>query len=135
MNALNVIRKPVITEKSSQLQEKKVYAFWINPKATKIDVKIAIKLLYGTDVAKVRMIQVADKFRAIRKGVINKRKESRKAYVTLANAAKLDLNKFEKADKASDVKLAATKSTKTKAPKADKAEKAEKKPAKAKKTK
>lgn len=132
MNALNVIRKPVVTEKSSLLQEKKIYAFWVNPKATKIDVKMAIKHLYGANVAKVRMIQVADKFRAIRKGVINKRKESRKAYVTLANAAKLDLNKFEKADKSTQVKLAATKTSKVKAVKS---EKPEKKVTKVKKTK
>jgi large subunit ribosomal protein L23 len=110
MNALNVIRKPVITEKSSLLQEKKVYAFWINPKATKIDVKMAIRQIYGTDVAKVRLIKVVGKFRAIKKGVINKRKETRKAYVTLADSAKLDLNKFEKSEKSTEVKLASSKS-------------------------
>jgi large subunit ribosomal protein L23 len=110
MNALNVIRKPVITEKSSLLQEKKVYAFWINPKATKIDVKMAIRQIYGTDVAKVRLIKVVGKFRAIKKGAINKRKETRKAYVTLADSAKLDLNKFEKSEKSTEVKLASSKS-------------------------
>lgn len=110
MNALNVIRKPVITEKSSLLQEKKVYAFWINPKATKIDVKMAIRQIYGTDVAKVRLIKVVGKFRAIKKGIINKRKETRKAYVTLADSAKLDLNKFEKSEKSVEVKLASSKS-------------------------
>jgi len=110
MNALNVIRKPVITEKSSLLQEKKVYAFWINPKATKIDVKMAIRQIYGTDVAKVRLIKVVGKFRAIKKGIINKRKETRKAYVTLADNAKLDLNKFEKSEKSVEVKLASSKS-------------------------
>lgn len=110
MNALNVIRKPVVTEKSSLLQEKKVYAFWINPKATKIDVKMAIRQIYGTDVAKVRLIKVVGKFRAIKKGLINKRKESRKAYVTLADSAKLDLNKFEKSEKSTEVKLASSKS-------------------------
>ena len=114
MNALNVIRKPVITEKSSLLQEKKVYAFWINPKATKIDVKMAIRQIYGTDVAKVRILKVVGKFRAIKKGVINKRKETRKAYVTLADSAKLDLNKFEKSEKSTEVKLASSKSKTTK---------------------
>lgn len=114
MNALNVIRKPVITEKSSLLQEKKVYAFWINPKATKIDVKMAIRQIYGTDVAKVRLIKVVGKFRAIKKGVINKRKETRKAYVTLADSSKLDLNKFEKSEKSAEVKLASSKTSKAK---------------------
>lgn len=109
MNAINVIRKPVTTEKSSLLQEKKVYAFWINPKATKIDVKMAIKQIYGIDVAKVRLIQVVGKFKTIRKGIINKRKETRKAYITLANKVALDLNKFEKTDKSTQIKLASSK--------------------------
>lgn len=109
MNAHEVIRKPVITEKSAKLEEQKVYTFWINPKATKIDVKMAVKTIYGADVATVRMIKIAEKVRVLRKGSYNKRKESLKAYVTLRDKAKLDLNKFEKADKTSKVTLAPTK--------------------------
>lgn len=127
MNSLNVIRKPVVTEKSSILQEKKVYSFWVDSKATKIDVKMALKALYGADVEAVRMVAVADKFRKIAKGVMNKRREFRKAYVTLRKGAKLDLNKFEKPEKEVKIKLAAPKSDKPKA------EKAVKKTAKAKK--
>jgi type IV secretory pathway TrbF-like protein len=71
---------------------------------------MAIRQIYGTDVAKVRLIKVVGKFRAIKKGAINKRKETRKAYVTLADSAKLDLNKFEKSEKSTEVKLASSKS-------------------------
>jgi len=123
MEAINVIRKPVITEKSSLLQEKKVYAFWVNPKATKIDVKLAIKTLYGADVEGVRMVKIPGKFRAIKKGTMNKRREFNKAYVTLKNSGKLDLNKFEKSDKETKIKLAGPKVSKPKAEKAPKAEK------------
>ncbi len=108
MNALNIIRQPVITEKASLLQEQKVYAFWVNPKATKIGVKAALKQIYGADIAKVRMVRVSPKFRAVRKGILNKRKETLKAYVTLAKGAKLDLNKFEKTEKTTEVKIKAT---------------------------
>lgn len=123
MDAINVIRKPVITEKSSLLEGKKIYAFWVNSKATKIDVKNAIKTLYGADVKAVRMLKVPNKFRAIRKGTMNKRREFNKAYITLRNDAKLDLNKFEKSDKESKVKLAGPKATKAKTEKAPKAKK------------
>lgn len=109
MNAHEVIRKPVITEKSAKLEEQKVYTFWINPKATKIDVKMAIRTIYGADVQMVRLVKAAEKIRALRKGSYNKRKESLKAYVTLRDRAKLDLNKFEKADKETKVTLAPTK--------------------------
>lgn len=112
MNALNVIRKPVVTEKSSQLEEKNVYAFWVNPKATKIDIKNAFKSLYGSDVAKVRILKAASKIRKLRKGTYNKRTEGLKAYVTLKNRVKLDTTKFEKAEKESKLKLGATKPAK-----------------------
>lgn len=107
MNALNVIRKPVVTEKSSLLEEKKVYAFWVNPKSTKIDIKKAFKTLYGVDVAQVRLITVSPKLRKLRKGSYNKRLETLKAYISLKGKKQLDLNKFEKADKESKEPLLA----------------------------
>lgn len=112
MKALNVIRKPVVTEKASLLEEQKVYAFWVNPKATKIDIKNAFKSLYGADVADVRLLKNSAKIKKIRKGSYNKRSETMKAYISLKGKAKLDLNKFEKADKESQVKLAVSKTTK-----------------------
>ncbi len=112
MKALYTIRKPVVTEKSTQMQEKGIYAFWVSSKATKIDVKQAVKELYGADVSAVKMVKVPAKFRAIRKGNFNKRSETVKAYVTLKNRSKLDLNKFEKSDKEVKVKLASAKAEK-----------------------
>ncbi len=132
MDALNIIRKPVVTEKTALMEEKKIYAFWINPKATKIDIKLAVKELYGEEVAKVRLVKVSEKTRKLRKGSYNKRKESLKAYVTFKGKNKLDLNKFSKADKDTKVKLPVL-GTKTK-PAAVKKEKTEKKITKVKKT-
>jgi len=124
MNAHEIIVQPVVTEKATLLQEKQIYAFWVNPKATKIDVKMAIKAIYGADVADVKMVNTVAKMRALKKGSFNKRKHNRKAYITLVGKAKLDATKYEKADKETKVKLAAPKI---------KAEKpAAKKPAKAK---
>jgi large subunit ribosomal protein L23 len=112
MNALNIIRKPVITEKSSQLEVENVYAFWVNPKATKIDIKKAITSLFGVEVEEVRTLKVGPKTRKLRKGVYNKRKNSHKAYVTLKGKAKLDTTKFEKAEKESKLKVTTSKTTK-----------------------
>jgi large subunit ribosomal protein L23 len=123
MNALNVIRKPVVTEKTALLEEQQVYAFWVNPKATKIDVKLALKELYGADAAKVRLVKASEKIRKLRKGSFNKRKESLKAYITLKGKAKLDLNKFGKADQEKKVKLASDKPAKAKAAKKESTEK------------
>ena len=123
MNALNIIRKPVVTEKSSFLEENKVYAFWVNPKATKIDIKKAFKSLYGVEVSEVKVITVASKVRKLRKGSYNKRLETRKAYVTLKDKKQLDVNKFEKAGKEKDTLLIYTSSKKNSGPKITKEKK------------
>jgi large subunit ribosomal protein L23 len=123
MKVNEVIRKPVVTEKSTLLQEKQIYAFWVNPKATKIDVKLAVKAIYGADASEVKMVNVAEKFRKLRKGSFNKHSEKRKAYVTLSGNTKLDLNKFEKAEKETKVKLASAKKESKPAKKTVKAKK------------
>lgn len=120
MKANEVIRKPVVTEKATLLQEKQVYTFWVHPKATKVDVKIAIKAIYGADASEVKVINIAEKFKAVKKGSFNKRSERRKAYVTFPGKTKLDLNKFEKVDKETKVKLAAPSKSKDTAVKAEK---------------
>ncbi len=127
MHALNIIRKPVVTEKTAILEEKRIYTFWVSPKSTKIDVKKAFQELYGAEVAAVRIVKTSEKMRKLRKGVYNKRKESQKAYITLKGKTKLDLNRFGKAEKENKVKLAVSKS-------ADKTEKAAKAPKATKKT-
>lgn len=116
------------------MQETNKYAFWIDQHATKIDVKKALKAIYGAEVASVQIVNIAEKFRAVKKGSFNKRKFSRKAYVTLVGKAKLETGKFEKADTETKVTLASEKTAKkATVKKADKAEKTEKKTAKAKK--
>lgn len=112
MNAHEIIIQPVVTEKSTLMQEKKIYAFWVNPKATKIDVKMAIKAIYGAVVAQVKIVNTVAKMRALKKGSFNKRKFNRKAYITLVGKAKLDTTKYEKAGADTKVKLAAPKAEK-----------------------
>lgn len=124
MNAHEIIIKPVVTEKSTLMQEKKIFAFWVNPKATKIDVKMAIKAIYGADVAEVKIVNTAAKMRALKKGSFNKRKFNRKAYISLVGKAKLDTTKYEKSGAETKVKLAAPSKTKKEAkPVAEKPEK------------
>ena len=121
MKVNEVIRKPVVTEKATLLQEKQIYTFWVNAKATKIDVKNAIKAIYGAEPLEVRIINIAEKMKALKKGSYNKRPERRKAYVTLGAKFKLDLNKFEKTDKETKITLAPSKSKAAPAKKTTKA--------------
>ncbi len=96
MQALYTIIKPVVTEKATALEAKNMYVFWINRKATKIDVKNSIRDIYGVEVADVKMIHVHEKIRSAGRRSITKRAKMKKAIVTLKGRKKLDPGKIGK---------------------------------------
>ena len=96
MQSLYTLYKPVVTEKATALGAKFTYCFWVNRKATKIDIKQAIKDVYGVDVDKVRVINTAAKKKMARRMVVDKKPAMRKAFVTLKGGKKLDLTKIGK---------------------------------------
>lgn len=64
MNINDVIIKPIITEKSSNLLYSNVYTLEVDPRATKTDVKAAIEGIFeksGAKVSKVNIIKVKQK--------------------------------------------------------------------------
>ncbi len=99
MKALYTIIKPVTSEKSTAQGEKLTYAFWVNPKATKIDVKHSLKEIYGVEVDTVHMLNTPAKKRMARRMVVDKRPAMKKALVTLKGGKKLDVTKVGKEDK------------------------------------
>lgn len=107
MDLYSVIKEPVTTEKSTMLSDKGKYAFKIDPWATKIDVKNAIKELYGVDVEKVTITTIVHKTRLVGgRNVIEKRKQGKKAVVTVKGKKTIDINKFK------DIKKESTKKKK-----------------------
>lgn len=99
METLYTIIRPVVTEKATALSEKLQYAFWVNRKATKIDIKRAVKEAYGVDVATVRIINTPAKTRIARRMIVDKRPAMRKAIVTLKGGKKLEVTKISDAKK------------------------------------
>ena len=60
----DVILKPVVTEKSMTAMGEKKYTFYVNPDATKTQVKEAVeKMFEGTKVAKVNTMNLEGKNR------------------------------------------------------------------------
>ena len=90
MSLYNIIKKPVITEKSQLLEMKGVYTLIVDDRATKVDVRTAVERLYGVSVSKVNIINTRAKVRVNgRHGAQIKRKERVKALVTLKNGARI----------------------------------------------
>lgn len=83
MNANQVIRRPLVTEKSTILREEgNVIAFEVDPNANKIQVKSAVEELFKVKVEEVRLFNVRGKMKRMGR-FVGKRRDWRKAYVRL----------------------------------------------------
>jgi large subunit ribosomal protein L23 len=82
MRTQDVIRRPLITEKSTELRDLNVVAFEVDPRANKIQIKKAVEAQFQRKVAEVRVARFAGKER--RQGRYKGyRPEWKKAYVRL----------------------------------------------------
>ncbi len=90
MNSYEIIKKPIITEKSMKLVEKGKYTFEVSKKATKIDVKKAIEEIFKVHVTDVNMINTLPKSKRVGRytGFLP---AQQKAVVTLAEGDKIDI--------------------------------------------
>ena len=83
MNANEIIRRPLVTEKSTLLREVgNIIAFEVSPKANKIQVKKAVEELFKVKVEEVRLFNVRGKVKRMGR-YEGKRRDWRKAYVRL----------------------------------------------------
>jgi len=87
----DVIKKPVITEKSMTLmQEENKYTFDVDTKANKTEIKQAVEAMFDVKVASVNTMNIPAKTKRVGRyvGKTNKRK---KAIVSLKEGFSIDL--------------------------------------------
>jgi large subunit ribosomal protein L23 len=90
MSLWNVVRRPVITEKSTVLAETGKYIFEVSSDATKARIKEAVELAFGVEVNKVNVMSVKGKVK--RFGRRPKAQRSwKKAVVTLRPGDKIEM--------------------------------------------
>ena len=90
---MSVLKKPLVTEKVSALNEKGKYGFIVDIEANKVEIKQAVEKQYGVTVEKVNTIRVMgkQKSRYTKAGVLTGRKPNyKKAIVTLAAGEVID---------------------------------------------
>nr|WP_295971165.1 50S ribosomal protein L23 [uncultured Bacillus sp.] len=82
MDARDVIKRPVITERSTDIMSDKKYTFEVDLRANKTQVKDAVEEIFDVKVEKVNIMNYKGKFKRMGKfgGYTNKR---RKAIVKL----------------------------------------------------
>lgn len=90
MNIYDVIKKPLITEKTTIEKENKgIVAFQVHRDANKLEIKEAAEKLFKVEVVDVRTVNVAGKVKRVGKS-IGKRSNWKKAYVTLKEGSSVD---------------------------------------------
>ena len=89
MNANQIIRRPLVTEKSTMMRDEgtNIIAFEVDPKANKIQVKNAVEQLFKVKVDDVRLFNVRGKVKRMGR-YAGKRRDWRKAYVRLKDGEK-----------------------------------------------
>ena len=88
MNANQIIRRPLVTEKSTILREEEnVISFEVDGNANKIQVKQAVEELFKVKVEEVRLFNVRGKMKRMGR-FAGKRRDWRKAYVRLKQGEK-----------------------------------------------
>jgi large subunit ribosomal protein L23 len=86
----DVIRKPVITEKSTMASEANAVVFEVAIDASKPKIKEAVESLFGVKVKAVNTTVHKGKVKSFR-GVKGRRKDVKKAYVTLEEGNMIDV--------------------------------------------
>ncbi|MBP1751774.1 MAG: rplW [Geobacteraceae bacterium] len=90
MNIYEVIKRPLVTEKTTlEKDNKNVIAFEVAREANKIEVKDAVEKIFNVVVEEVNTVNIAGKRKRTGKNT-GKRSNWKKAYVTLKEGSKVD---------------------------------------------
>ncbi|MDP8228094.1 MAG: 50S ribosomal protein L23 [Candidatus Electryoneaceae bacterium] len=90
-SSFKVLRRPVVTEKMTRLQEQEnQYAFEVDPRANKIEIKRAVEERFEVQVEKVRTMNTSGKVKRLGR-FTGRRPSWKKAIVTLVEGDTIDL--------------------------------------------
>jgi large subunit ribosomal protein L23 len=91
---MEILRKPLLTEKVAQLTEKlNRYAFIVDPRANKIQIKAAIEKMYGVNITGVNTMRYVGKLKSrnTKAGAVTGRAAAyKKAIITLKDGEVID---------------------------------------------
>lgn len=91
MDLEHVIIKPLLTEKATALAATQVYAFYVNTRASKDQIKVALEKIYGVTVGSVRVTVRGGKVRKYGKRQMKKQTSDRKIAYVHVTKGKIEL--------------------------------------------
>lgn len=90
-NYRDIIKAPIITEKSSDLAQNNVITFSVDVNANKTQIKQAIEKIFNVQVESVNTINVKPKKKRVGR-YVGKTKKVKKAIVKLKEGSSIELN-------------------------------------------
>ena len=87
--ALSIIHRPLMTEKSTNLNQFNQYSFLVSKDSNIFEIKTAIEKIFKVKVIKVNTSILRGKVKSF-KGNLGRRKDTKKAIVTLAEGNTID---------------------------------------------
>ena len=87
--AFSIIKKPLMTEKSTNLNQYNQYSFVVSRASNSFDIKKAIEKIFKVKVTKVNTSVMRGKLKSF-KGKLGYKKDLKKAIVTLAEGNTID---------------------------------------------
>ena len=90
-NYRDVIKAPIITEKSSTLAQNNTMVFSVDVKANKTQIKQAVEKIFNVKVEKVNTVNVKPKKKRVGR-YVGKTNKVKKAIVKLSEGSSIELN-------------------------------------------
>ena len=87
----DIIKAPIITEKTSDLAKDNVFVFSVDPRANKIEIKKAIEKIFNVEVENVNTINTYAKKRRVGR-YVGRANRVKKAIVKLKEGSSIELN-------------------------------------------
>ena len=91
MNAYEVIRRPINTEKSNVATVEGKYTFEVDLRANKLQIAEAVAEIFDVDVVKVNVIKAIPKFGRWGRKRVRREPAWKKAVVTIAPGQQIDI--------------------------------------------
>nr|YP_009297896.1 ribosomal protein L23 [Kumanoa americana]AOM67630.1 ribosomal protein L23 [Kumanoa americana] len=87
---LDLIKKPIITDKTTKILEDNQYCFKVDKSATKVDIKYAIEVVFEVKVCKINILNLPVKIKTVGK-ITGKKAQYKKAIIKLSKGNRINI--------------------------------------------
>ncbi len=89
-NPRDILKKPIVSERSMDLLEQNKYSFYVDPNANKIEIKHAVQELFNVSVTDVNTMNLKGKTKRMGR-YVGRTANRKKAIVTLKDGDKIEI--------------------------------------------